>query len=336
VADPLLVHVDTDLGGDPDDACALAMLLGWPGVDVVGVTTNLDADGARAGCARHLLQLAGRAEIPVAVGAPESMTDGRRYAPTLGDTRYWPETVHPDKRAPGAATNLLATSVEAGATVLAIGALTNLAALERTRPGSLAAVPVVVMGGGLESPPSGYPRWGPEMDFNVQCDTEAAAIVYAAAAPTLVPLSVAIRAQLRGADLGRLRAAGPVGALLAAQSEAHRDDNAFAALARAHPALPDDLVNFLWDPVAAAVATGWEGARVEVRTLRSRRAGAALRFEEHCSGVPVRLVTEVDGDALRDRFLASIEALDRVGYLRPGAPGASVVGDRRPGGNTDG
>jgi hypothetical protein len=133
-----------------------------------------------------------------------------------------------------------------------------------------------------------------------------------------------------------LRAAGPVGALLAAQSEAHRDDNAFAALARAHPALPDDLVNFLWDPVAAAVATGWEGARVEVRTLRSRRVGAALRFEEDGAGVPIRVVTEIDGDALRERFLASIEALDQAAYLRPGAPGASVVGDRRPGGNTDG
>jgi hypothetical protein len=27
----MLIHLDTDLGGDTDDACALAMLLGWPG-----------------------------------------------------------------------------------------------------------------------------------------------------------------------------------------------------------------------------------------------------------------------------------------------------------------
>ena len=31
------IHLDTDLGGDPDDACALAMLLGWPGVELVGI-----------------------------------------------------------------------------------------------------------------------------------------------------------------------------------------------------------------------------------------------------------------------------------------------------------
>jgi hypothetical protein len=27
----LVVHVDTDIGGDPDDLCALAMLLDRPG-----------------------------------------------------------------------------------------------------------------------------------------------------------------------------------------------------------------------------------------------------------------------------------------------------------------
>jgi hypothetical protein len=35
----LRVHLDTDLGSDTDDLCALAMLLGWPDVEVVGVTT---------------------------------------------------------------------------------------------------------------------------------------------------------------------------------------------------------------------------------------------------------------------------------------------------------
>jgi inosine-uridine nucleoside N-ribohydrolase len=39
------VHVDTDFGGDPDDACAVTMLLGWPDVEIVGITTNLDAGG---------------------------------------------------------------------------------------------------------------------------------------------------------------------------------------------------------------------------------------------------------------------------------------------------
>lgn len=47
--EPVLVHVDTDFAGDTDDACAVAMLLGWPGVEVTGITTTADPDGRRAG-----------------------------------------------------------------------------------------------------------------------------------------------------------------------------------------------------------------------------------------------------------------------------------------------
>jgi hypothetical protein len=52
----MLVHLDTDLGGDTDDACALAFLLGRPEAELAGVTTVAD----RAGYARHCLGLAGR------------------------------------------------------------------------------------------------------------------------------------------------------------------------------------------------------------------------------------------------------------------------------------
>ena len=55
-----LIHVDTDIGGDTDDLCALVMLLGWPDVEVTGVTTSTEVDGVRAGFARYVLQLAGR------------------------------------------------------------------------------------------------------------------------------------------------------------------------------------------------------------------------------------------------------------------------------------
>jgi hypothetical protein len=48
---PTLIHLDTDIGGDTDDLCALAMLVGWPGVELVGVTTCSDSGGGRAGLA---------------------------------------------------------------------------------------------------------------------------------------------------------------------------------------------------------------------------------------------------------------------------------------------
>jgi hypothetical protein len=46
------VHLDTDLGGDMDDLCALATLLRWRGdVQLAGVTTVAEAKGRRAGYA---------------------------------------------------------------------------------------------------------------------------------------------------------------------------------------------------------------------------------------------------------------------------------------------
>jgi purine nucleosidase len=39
------IHLDTEIGGHTDDPYALAMLLGWPGVELVGVTTCSDSGG---------------------------------------------------------------------------------------------------------------------------------------------------------------------------------------------------------------------------------------------------------------------------------------------------
>jgi inosine-uridine nucleoside N-ribohydrolase len=82
------------------------------------------------------------------------------------------------------------------------------------------------------------------MDFNVQQDTRAAEIVAATADLTLVPLPVTLTAQLRTADLPRLRASGPLGELLARQGEAHGHDFQMTQLGRLHAGLPDDLLNF--------------------------------------------------------------------------------------------
>lgn len=66
----LKIHLDTDLGGDLDDLCALAMLLNWPDpVHLTGVTSVGDLHGRRADYARAALHLAGHPDVPVAAGA---------------------------------------------------------------------------------------------------------------------------------------------------------------------------------------------------------------------------------------------------------------------------
>jgi len=308
------IHLDTDLGGDPDDACALAMLLGWPDVELVGITTAVDPGGRRAGYVTHCLQLTGRDDIPVAAGAEVSLTTLQSAEPITDDERYWPTTILPRPSAPGAALDLLERSIRQGATVVAIGPWTNLALLEVARPGRLGRVPVVAMGGWTQPPAAGLPAWGPEMDWNVQFDTRAAQILAATAELILVTLPVTLKAHLRAADLPRLRTCGPLGELLARQSEAYGEDHGMAELGRAHAGLPDDLLNFHYDPVACAVGAGWEGATIHQLRLQPVVDGGVLRFQPSAGGRLMRVVAELDGASFTETWLGAVEA------AQPGPP----------------
>jgi inosine-uridine nucleoside N-ribohydrolase len=301
------VHLDTDLGGDPDDVCALAMLLGWPDVELVGITTTIDRGGRRAGYLTHCLSLAGRDDIPVAAGAEVSLTTRRVADPVTGDERYWPATLARRPSPPGAALDLLAHSIETGATIVAVGPFTNLALLEVTRPGNLARVPVVAMGGWTHPPADGLPPWGPEKDWNVQWDTRAAQILAATAQLTLVTLPATLKAHLRATDLPRLRASGPLGELLARQSEAHAQDTGMAELGRTHAGLPHDLLNFHYDPATCAVALGWPGAVVEELRVRPVLDGKVLRFQPDLQGRLTRVVMDLDGPSFTDTWLSAVE-----------------------------
>ena len=308
------IHVDTDFAGDTDDAAALAMVLGWPDTELVGVTTVADPDGRRAGYATHLLDLAGRGDVPVAAGAGTSLTTGRAMGGLPDHGAYWgDEEVRARPAGTGAATALLVASIDLGATVVAIGPCTNLALLEEARPGLLQAARVVVMGGWVGPAPDGLPPWGPAMDWNVQCDPVATLTVLAACpCLTMVTLTAAMGAHLRRRHLPRLEASGQVGRLLARQARAHGDEHDMPSLARAHHGLPADLLNFQWDPVACAVALGWPGAPTVATRLRPAFTDGALHFEVG-AGTPTDVVLTVDGPAFEDRWLGAVAAVDRPG-----------------------
>lgn len=314
------IHLDTDLGGDTDDACALVMLLGWPEVEITGVTTVADPDGLRAAYVAYLLSLAGRDDIPVAAGSQVSLTTLARADPVVNDARHWPTDIAPLPSTPGAALDLLGRSLDSGATLVAIGPYTNLALLEVARAGSLARQPVVVMGGWVYPPAPGLPQWGPEMDFNVQWDTRAAEIVAASARLTLVTLPVTLKAHLRAADLPRLGAAGPLGQLLVRQGEAHGLDQQMEKLGREHVGLPDDLVNFQYDPVACAVAVGWSGATTEDIRLRPVQDDGVLSFHPDPKGRLTRVVVDVDSAAFTEIWMSAVESADAQGVVPTEAP----------------
>ncbi len=305
------IHLDTDIGGDIDDAYALAYLARHADAELIGVTTVLDDGGRRAGYARELLRIAGVEGVPVAEGAREDHPRFRGQTFGLPDeSAYWPAPVPPAPGPLDAALDLLAASIEAGATILAIGPLTNLALLEARAPGTLARAEVVVMGGFVRPIPDGYPQFKWTDDFNVQSDTDAAQTVLDAVDParcTLVPLDVTVQTYVRRRDIPRLTAAGPLSALLARQAEASLQGMEFDRLfGRRHAGLPDDLVNFMHDPLAAAVTLGWPGATVTPLPVRLEQAGDGLRTIEDPGGRMLRVVTEVDAAAFLEHWLETV------------------------------
>jgi inosine-uridine nucleoside N-ribohydrolase len=302
------VHLDTDIGGDVDDMCALAMLLGWPGVELTGITSVIENDGRRAGYARRALEMAGRGGVPVAAGV--EATSGR-YPQPFGlppEEEYWPGPVTP---APGpleGALELLRRSIDLGAVIVAIGPYSNLAELEARYPGSLARARVVVMGGYVFPPRDGLPPWRGSDDFNLQSDVAAAAVLFRHTRPTLVPLTVTIETVLRQAHLPTLRRAGPLGDLLAHQAARQaRDERTNERWMRPYPALPDDGLVFLHDALAVAVALGWRGA-VGVETLPlvwEVRDGVAHQRVD-AGGHSTEVATTVDGPAFVEAWLRAL------------------------------
>jgi purine nucleosidase len=298
------VHLDTDIGSDTDDLCALAMLLGWEGVDLVGVTTNTDPGGIRAGYVDWVLRLVGRTDVIVRAGAEGSLSG--LFVP-LQFPDYWPEPIEPRPSRPGEALDLLCANAEAGATIVAVGPYTNLALLEAARPGLLARSDLVVMGGHVTAPRPDLPQWGVHDDFNVQQDRRAAAIVFGRCRPVVVPIAVTIEAYLRHAHLARLRAAGRLGRLLADQGEQHARDNGRTETGRAYPGLPDDLLNFHYDPLACAVAVGWDGVRFQDIPTKLELRDERLWMAPRAGEPSLRVATEVDGPRFEDAWLTSID-----------------------------
>jgi hypothetical protein len=82
-------------------------------------------------------------------------------------------------------------------------------------------------------------------------------------------------------------------------------------LGREHPGLPDDLLNFQYDPVACAVALGWSGAAVTDMRLRPLHRDGVLSFQAHAEGRPTRVVIDVDGAAFREAWISAVEGAAR-------------------------
>ena len=292
------VHLDTDLGGDIDDLCALAMLLRWKDVEITGITTVAEASGHRAGYVHQVLNLENRENIPVAAGA--EVSQGYYRYPEFGypdEARYWSQKITPRPNPVEDALQFLKQSIEQNAIIVAIGPFTNLYLLDLKHPDILESANLFLMGGYIYPIRAGFPGWGNDMDWNIQVDVRSARYVIEHSNPVLIPLTVTVETAIQRAYLDDLRKAGALGRLIAQQAEAFAvDERNETRFGQTCDGLPDDIINFLHDPLACAVALGYrDGMEItEVPLLLDEKDGFLQERIDH-AGRKIRVVTKVDG-----------------------------------------
>ena len=206
------ILLDCDPGHD--DAIALLLALGSDelvlrGVTVVAGNQTLEKTTANA---IRVLELAGRGDVPVAVGSPRPLVREPFVAAYVhGETGLDGPDLPPPQAEPSDqhAVDFLAERLE-GATLVATGPLTNVALL-LARYSEARPERIVLMGGAIAEG-----NVTPAAEFNIWADPEAAARVFASGLDvTMVGLNVTHQALVTAAHAEQLRGAGRVGKVVA-------------------------------------------------------------------------------------------------------------------------
>jgi purine nucleosidase len=336
---PLILDVDTGI----DDALALLYACASPEAELLAVTCvagNVDALQVAANTLA-VLELAGRGDVPVALGAERPLVKALETTPeTHGPQGIGYAELAPARRElePGDAADRiveLARSRPGEITLVTLGPLTNLAiALERepTLPRLLRRH--VMMGGAYRSPGNTTPT----TEWNLHVDPDAAKAVFAAwpgvegaPRPIAMGLDVTERARLLPAHLGRLArrtgASGRDARALASEPLRVAGDVAGNPVLRFvgdalryyfefHDRYDGFYGAFIHDPFVVAAALDpslvhTQPLFVDVETGPGLAHGMTVADWRGLTGKPANLDVAIEADA--DTFLARL--VDRVGAL---------------------
>ena len=209
------IVIDCDPGHD--DAIAILLALASPEVELRGITTvagNQTLDKTTRN-ALKVLELAGRADIPVAAGADAPLVRTLRTAANVHgesglDGPDLPEPV--TSPVDGHAADVLAELIEPGVVLVPTGPLTNIALLLERHPDVRERLEHIVwMGGAIAEG-----NVTPAAEFNAFVDPEAARIVFQSGIPvTMIGLDVTHKALFDAGHAERLRGTGAAGRAVA-------------------------------------------------------------------------------------------------------------------------
>jgi len=172
------IILDTDVGTDVDDAFAIALAVKSPELKLEAVTTVYGDVALRAQIARKLLDLLGQENVPVAAGIEKPLTpnkqvywggwEGEGFLAAKDDLPVDP------RNGVDLILDTLAATREP-LTLVAIGPLTNIAAVIQRKPELAARIEEIICMAGTIVPD--------EEEWNVLCDPEAAQIVFQSGIP---------------------------------------------------------------------------------------------------------------------------------------------------------
>jgi inosine-uridine nucleoside N-ribohydrolase len=297
------ILLDTDIGGDIDDAFALALALTSPELDLQGITTVGTAAEDRAWIVCRLLTAAGRRDIPVAWGRHPPATvpqqDGNPADAIKLQIQYrrhpaviFNRTSKPSK---DSAVEFLYSRLKAQPgklTIVAIGPLTNIARLLTDHPDCKPWIRrIVLMGGAVRAGYEGKPR--PEPEWNIRCDIPAARTVFTSGVPLVVaPLDATATVQLHAPLRQKLFAAcTPLTFQIQSLYE-----------------LWNQPTPILFDPVAVALAFTERFCTMEDLTLRIDDKGMTREARTPAGGKPnARVATAIRAEEFLKWYV------DRVG-----------------------
>lgn len=280
------ILIDTDIGGDVDDALALAMALNTPDIEIVGITNVYLANAWRAGVTRQLLKVYGREDIPVCTGAEK---------PLIG---WWDESRIPNsspdygeyggEALPHACDFIIRMAqIVEDLTVVAIGPLTNLGLALAKAPHIAGKIRILMMGGQVNR---AHPEW------NIVCDPEAARIVFESGAPiTMVGLDVTNRCQFTREEVDMVGQAGNVRSDTLAQMMEIFIQN-FGYLPILHDPLAMSLL--MWDDILTL-----EKKNILIETGGQYTRGLTIDCDWG-DGVPVTVATDVNVEEFKRRVIA--------------------------------
>lgn len=209
-AEPKKIIIDTDPG--IDDAMAILLALRSPEVEVIGLTTiygNVYTTLATRN-ALHLLEVAGRTDIPVAEGSHVTLTKGTKLriadfvhgADGLGNQNFDPPKGKPLEQSAAAFLVEQAKLHPGKVTVVALGPLTNIALAIELDPEFCKNIGQIVLLGGAFSVNGNV---NPAAEANIFGDPDAADIVFTCGADILaVGINVTHQVVLTDAERDKL------------------------------------------------------------------------------------------------------------------------------------